>query len=221
MKKPKLFVPSPMTETSSEPMASHVHADVLPGVVPGRTTARGGSRPPCHAGRVIVTLETERLVLRPFLADDLGALVVLQAEPTFWWFPLRRGMTEGETAEFLGWVVSVQADPGRPVFHAVVERESGALIGWAGLSVPEFLPELLPAVEVGWRRGSDFRGRGYATRRRRRRSPGGSTRWDSRRSSPSTSRTTSRRVGSWTGWDSVPRRPRSIRRGTSLCWSGD
>jgi len=122
-----------------------------------------GIRLPCQSGHMIVTLETERLVLRPFLEEDLDALVALQGEDSFWWFPLRRGMTEEESADFLGWAVSVNADPARPVFHAVIERESGALIGWAGLSVPEFLPELLPAVEVGWRLGSDFRGNGYAT----------------------------------------------------------
>ena len=37
------------------------------------------------------------------------------------------------------------------------------MAGWAGLSVPTFLPEVLPAVEVGWRLGADFRGRGLAT----------------------------------------------------------
>ncbi len=36
-------------------------------------------------------------------------------------------------------------------------------MGWAGLSVPDFLPEVLPAVEVGWRLGSPFWGHGYAT----------------------------------------------------------
>jgi RimJ/RimL family protein N-acetyltransferase len=45
----------------------------------------------------------------------------------------------------------------------VVERSTGALAGWAGLAVPTFLPEVLPAVEVGWRLGEGFRGRGYAT----------------------------------------------------------
>ena len=89
--------------------------------------------------------------------------MALHGEESFWWFPLRRGMTDAETADFLAWVLSVHADPVRPVFHAVVERESGALVGWAGLSVPEFLPEVLPAIEVGWRLGSAYRGRGYAT----------------------------------------------------------
>lgn len=112
---------------------------------------------------MITTLGTGRLVLRPFREDDLDDLVALHGEESFWWFPLRRGMTAGETSDFLAWLISVHADPVRPVFHAVVERDTGTLIGWAGLSVPEFLPELLPAVEVGWRLGSAHRGRGYAT----------------------------------------------------------
>ena len=31
------------------------------------------------------------------------------------------------------------------------------------MSVPNFLPEVLPAVEVGWRLGREYRGLGYAT----------------------------------------------------------
>ncbi|HEY4927933.1 MAG TPA: GNAT family N-acetyltransferase [Acidimicrobiales bacterium] len=112
---------------------------------------------------MIPTLVTDRLVLRPFTYDDLAALVELQAEETFWWFPLRRGMTEEETADFLDHVIGQSADPGRPVFHAVTERATGSLMGWAGLSVPDFLPEILPAIEVGWRFGTDHRGKGYAT----------------------------------------------------------
>ena len=47
--------------------------------------------------------------------------------------------------------------------EAAVDRESGAMIGWAGLAVPHFLPSILPAVEVGWRLAGPWRGRGLAT----------------------------------------------------------
>jgi RimJ/RimL family protein N-acetyltransferase len=112
---------------------------------------------------VIETLETERLVLRPFTPDDLDDLCRLHAEPSFWWFPLRRAMRTEETAGFMHRQITHYASPDHPGFHAVVERDGGSLVGWAGLSVPTFLPEVLPAVEVGWRLGERFRGRGYAT----------------------------------------------------------
>jgi len=112
---------------------------------------------------MIRTLETERLVMRPFAPDDLDRLAVLHSEPAFWWFPLRRGMDHQETEGFLERVLDDGRSADRPTFHALVERASGDLMGWAGLSVPDFLPEVLPATEVGWRLGSRHWGRGYAT----------------------------------------------------------
>jgi RimJ/RimL family protein N-acetyltransferase len=107
-------------------------------------------------------LTTERLVLRPFVRSDLAELVVIHAEPSFWWYPLRGPMSEEDTREFLDRVIGRYESDGFGV-EAVVERASGAMIGWAGLAVPHFLPEILPAVEVGWRLTESSRGRGLAT----------------------------------------------------------
>jgi RimJ/RimL family protein N-acetyltransferase len=113
--------------------------------------------------RMIETLNTDRLLLRPFVEEDLPSLAQLHAEESFWWYPLRRGMTVEESESFLARVISNYESPSEPSQHAVIELSTGALAGWGGLSVPRFLPQLLPAIEVTWRLGSAFRGRGYAT----------------------------------------------------------
>jgi RimJ/RimL family protein N-acetyltransferase len=107
-------------------------------------------------------LATDRLVLRPFVADDLVELVEVHAEESFWWYPLRRAMTAEETEAFLTRTIAGYATDGFGI-EAVIDRASDALIGWAGLAVPHFLPEVLPAVEVGWRLSGPYRGRGLAT----------------------------------------------------------
>ena len=39
----------------------------------------------------------------------------------------------------------------------------GHIVGYVGLSVPTFLPEVLPAVEVGWRFSPSIWGNGFAS----------------------------------------------------------
>jgi RimJ/RimL family protein N-acetyltransferase len=108
------------------------------------------------------TLTTDRLLLRPLSAADLPDLVQLHSEASFWHYPLGRGQTAAETEQFLRRVLDNYASREFGL-EAVVELRSGALAGWAGLSVPGFLPDILPAVEVGWRLGSPWRNQGYAT----------------------------------------------------------
>jgi RimJ/RimL family protein N-acetyltransferase len=110
----------------------------------------------------IPVLTTERLTLRPFVHEDLEALTLIHAEESFWWYPMRGGMTPEQTAGFLVRSIDRYEADGYGI-EAVIERSSGDLIGWAGLAVPHFLPEILPAVEVGWRLSSAYWGRGLAT----------------------------------------------------------
>ena len=108
------------------------------------------------------TLTTDRLVLRPLAMDDLDDLVALHAEESFWRYPFGRGWSRSETESFLERTIQRYEDPGVAV-SAVVVSDTGELAGWAGLSIPTFLPEILPAVEVGWRLGERRRGHGFAT----------------------------------------------------------
>ena len=110
----------------------------------------------------IPTLTTPRLVLRPFQSDDLDELAAIHAEESFWWYPLRSAMSKDDTVGFLERVLA-RYESDRFGIEALLDRGSGTMIGWAGLAVPHFLPEILPAVEVGWRLSTPWRGRGLAT----------------------------------------------------------
>jgi RimJ/RimL family protein N-acetyltransferase len=46
---------------------------------------------------------------------------------------------------------------------SVIVRATGEYAGWVTLAVPNFLPQILPAVEIGWRLPRSQWGRGYAT----------------------------------------------------------
>ena len=71
-------------------------------------------------------------------------------------------MSKDETVGFLERVLARYESDGFGI-EALIDRASGTMIGWAGLAVPHFLPEILPAVEVGWRLSGPWRGRGLAT----------------------------------------------------------
>jgi RimJ/RimL family protein N-acetyltransferase len=105
---------------------------------------------------------TERLLLRPWSRDDLEALSAVFARPEVWRFPLRRGLSTEETGAFLDRRLAEQQVEAAPPLWAAERRDTGRLIGYVGLSVPTFLPEVLPAVEVGWRLDPDHWGQGLA-----------------------------------------------------------
>ena len=107
----------------------------------------------------IPTLETERLTLRSFRDDDVGALFELSQDPdVVRYVGDRRVPTLQETwravAGWLGhWTLR---DYGQ---WAVEERASGRFIGRAGI----INPVDWPGPEVGYLLGRDWWGHGYAT----------------------------------------------------------
>jgi len=113
-------------------------------------------------GSVADELLSERLRLRRWRSDDLAALVEIFAKPEVWRFPFGRGFTPEETEMFLTRRIRAQDLEGSSP-AAAEDRATGRLIGYIGLFVPEWLPEVLPAVEVGWRLDPAYWGRGLAT----------------------------------------------------------
>jgi RimJ/RimL family protein N-acetyltransferase len=112
-----------------------------------------------------VVVDTERLRLRPWrAADDLPALAALNADAEVMrWIAPNRPLRPDESAALLGRIEDHWREHGYGLW-AVEPRGGGAgCIGFAGLAIPSFLPDVLPAVEVGWRLDRAWWGRGLAT----------------------------------------------------------
>ncbi|MEZ0066294.1 RimJ/RimL family protein N-acetyltransferase [Streptacidiphilus sp. MAP12-20] len=110
-----------------------------------------------------IELKTQRLLLRGWRDDDLDALAAIYADPEVMRY-IRDGSVHDRagTAAALTRMREMWAERGFGLF-AAEELESGTLVGWVGLAVPTFLPEVLPAVEIGWRLARPYWGRGFAT----------------------------------------------------------
>jgi RimJ/RimL family protein N-acetyltransferase len=105
------------------------------------------------------SLQTARLILRPFVESDLDALSALMANQDFMRFSLGVFSRE-QTAGFLE-KVRARDRAGLPSQFAVVLRENGRLVGYCGffLQVVDDVEEL----EIGYRIDPAYWGRGIAT----------------------------------------------------------
>jgi RimJ/RimL family protein N-acetyltransferase len=105
---------------------------------------------------------TERLELRRFRGEDLDGLAAVFAKREVWQFPYGRSLSRGETEDFLMGQIDEWDSSGFGCWIAI-ERQTSRIIGYVGISTPTFLPEILPAVEVGWRLDPAVWGKGYAS----------------------------------------------------------
>jgi RimJ/RimL family protein N-acetyltransferase len=111
----------------------------------------------------MTTVETSRLVLRRWREEDVRPFAAVNADPgVMRWIGDGSVHDEEYTRTMVGHMERHWEEEGFGLF-AVEVRETGTLAGFTGLAVPRFMPEVLPAVEIGWRLGPAFWGRGLAT----------------------------------------------------------
>ena len=110
-------------------------------------------------------LETDRLRLRQWrAADDLPALAAINADADVMrWIAPNRPLRREETVALLAHIEAHWREHGYGLWAVEPRDRDAGCIGFAGLAVPSFLPEILPAVEVGWRLHPAWWGRGLAT----------------------------------------------------------
>ena len=111
----------------------------------------------------MIILETPRLLLRRWRDDDVLPFAAINADPEVMrWIGDGSVRDEEQTrANIEAWEQLWEAEDFG--LFAVELRSSGELVGFTGLAVPHFLPEVMPAVEIGWRLGRPYWGRGLAT----------------------------------------------------------
>jgi RimJ/RimL family protein N-acetyltransferase len=106
-------------------------------------------------------LETERLRLRQWRDDDLDGYAALCADADVMRH-LRGPMTRDAAATQIEAFQQHWDVQGFGLWCATV-KDDDTCIGFIGLAIPTFLPEVLPAVEIGWRLARSAWGIGLAT----------------------------------------------------------
>lgn len=107
-------------------------------------------------------LETPRLRLRQWRAGDRAPFAAINADPEVMRHIGSGVLGRAGSDELLNRLRREWTRNGHGLW-ALERREDGALLGFCGLAVPGFLPQVLPAVEIGWRLRRDAWGHGYAT----------------------------------------------------------
>ena len=105
-------------------------------------------------------IETERLLMREWRAEDAAPFARINAEPE-----VRRYLgiegTREESAEAIERQQALQARLGH-CFWALERKEDGALLGFCGLRDGVPGSPVAEDVEIGWRLGLEYWGQGYA-----------------------------------------------------------
>jgi RimJ/RimL family protein N-acetyltransferase len=108
-----------------------------------------------------VELHTERLKLRAWQEADREAFARFNADPEVMrYFPDRLSKEESDS---LAQRIQAHIDEHGWGLWAVEAIGVAPFAGFIGLAAPRFEAHFTPCIEVGWRLGREYWGRGYAT----------------------------------------------------------
>lgn len=109
----------------------------------------------------VVELRTKRLKLRQWKDDDFSVFARMNSNPAVMeYYP--SVMSETESNEMANKIRTLIENRGWG-FWAVEESSTHSFIGFVGLHEPTYDLAVTPCVEIGWRLGKDYWGKGYAT----------------------------------------------------------
>jgi RimJ/RimL family protein N-acetyltransferase len=106
-------------------------------------------------------IETERLLLRIWKKEDAMVYFQINQDPKMIEF-LREPLTMEQVNNFILTTNSHNDKHGYTLWASEL-KGSGKLMGFIGLRYTDWTSHFTPAVEIGWRLGSQYWGKGYAT----------------------------------------------------------
>jgi RimJ/RimL family protein N-acetyltransferase len=113
----------------------------------------------------VILFSTARLVLRRPEESDVEPLMAMDADPEVMRYIGNGAIIPPDRDRALQAVTRWREQWDEQGFgmSSVIVQQTGEYAGWVMLAVPAFLPEILPAVEIGWRLRREHWGQGYAT----------------------------------------------------------
>lgn len=111
--------------------------------------------------QIVNHIETERLILRSWREEDADVFTAINQDPRVIEF-LRGPLSFKDCQDFITKTNRRIAKWGFGLW-ATTLKNSGELIGFVGLNIPDFESHFTPCIEIGWRLASQHWGKGYAT----------------------------------------------------------
>lgn len=108
-----------------------------------------------------IKLETKRLILRQWKESDFPVFAKMNADPAVMeYYPST--LSEEESSIMANKITTLISDQSWG-FWAVETKKEKEFIGFVGLHRPGYDLPVTPCVEIGWRLGKKYWGKGYAT----------------------------------------------------------